>query len=56
MNQVIDLFYEDIEIDIDELDNKLLEQQNKTIKIPTSDKVKKVDEKIIVGLEETKLI
>jgi hypothetical protein len=55
LNQVIDLFYEDLEIDIDELDNKLLEQQNKTIKIPTSNKVKEVDDKIIVGLKEDKI-
>lgn len=55
LNKVINLFYEDIEIDIDELDNKLLEQQIKTVKIPTSTKVKEIDEKIVLGIKETKI-
>jgi hypothetical protein len=55
LNKVIDLFYEDLEIDIDEIDNRLLEEQNKTIKIPTSDKIKEGDGKIIIGEKETKI-
>lgn len=55
LNKVIDLFYEDLEIDIDEIDNKLLEEQNKTVKIPTSDKIKESDGKIIIGEKETKI-
>lgn len=55
LNNIINLFYEDLEIDIDELDNKLLEQQIKTVKIPTSDKIKKVDKKIIIGVKDSKI-
>ena len=55
LNKIINLFYEDLEINIDELDNKLLEQQIKTIKIPTSDKITEVDDKIIVGFKDSKI-
>lgn len=52
VNELIDFFYEEVEVDIDEIDNKLLEEQSKTIKIPTSDKIVEKEDVIRIGSKE----
>jgi len=55
LSKVIDLFYEEVDIDVESIDIKLLENQQKSIKLPVIKKLKKTDDITYIKKEDKKI-